>query len=211
MSLLIKKDELVERLKKNGALDELEKKDNIEIVDENDKKDGVENNLVVYHQKGNNIGRGAGTPNTPNFIRELAGVSASMFGLNPTMESFGISKDSASSYKNGKTSVNKSNGSSPELDKKVKEVNSDIEDRIFRRTSNKISKLINSIEDKDIKEIDGVVKKSIVARNLAAVADKFNRGKDERSGDKSVYHIYIPDKRKLESFDVIEVKPKVLE
>lgn len=160
-----------------------------------------EDNLLVKHDRCG-AGRRDGDTEIPDFLRKLIGITTKVSGPTKAAKVFGVSQPTASTAARGEISPGVPN---PELKAHINEKIADARERAVQG----VLSALNLVPEK----IDGNVKlKDLtqVAKDLSFVADKLAPA-DEKMPRGAQVIFYTPPAAQLESYDIIDIKPTVVE
>lgn len=153
--------------------------------------------LLRVDRGGYNNGRGNGNLGKAQFVRELIAADAKQYGISKAAESWDCSLTSAYSYKDGRNGTHTKKGSNEETVKKSEEILKDRQVKIIESTTLKLMEVMESMNVKLISS--DPLKQSILAKNLATVAEKMNNNGGNRD-DGVTFIVHVPKLRKVEDF-----------
>lgn len=155
----------------------------------------------VQIKKLHNGGRRKGSTQIPSMLREIVGTAAQFDKAKNVAETFGISTQEAYHLKEGMRSSNKPD---PELRDKIDRNIGVIKDRALE----KLMDAMGAITTDEIQNAK-LLEKSAVAKDMASIMEKVSdKSEAEDHSNQIHFHIYGPNLKSEEDFEVIDIAAK---
>lgn len=140
-------------------------------------------------------GRGNGNGNKAEFVRELIAADAKEFGVSQAAKDWGVGVTSAFCYRDGRNAVNQLKHSNETLDKNSDKIVEERKGRIIESTT---LKLMEVMENLNVKGVTDPLKQSMVGKNLASIMEKVSPKSNVNEG--LTFVIHVPTVKKLEDY-----------
>lgn len=140
-------------------------------------------------------GRGNGNGNKASFIRELISADAKEFGISKAAEAWGVGVTSAFCYRDGRRSVSQEKQSDEKIVKNSDKIVEERRNHIIESTTLKLMEVMDNL---NVKGMNDPVKQSLVGKNLATIMEKVEEKKAVNSG--LTFVIHVPTTKKVEDF-----------